>query len=366
MRKIALVAIMLATALSAFASVSPAKAKGPPLSAALANPNVCWQYQGKVLTGAQVRGLIDPTLADPEARASVEWNGSVIWLHYYGAFDRSRHIDHFYKIPCPGAEILRAVEQAASRFTGLIFGGSFGALNGNSGFTNQQQFTRCPPFCTPDLTPNPFADLNSGGFRGGLSAGYNVALPNIAFGNPLILGVQGFYDFGSSTSTIPGIPGTYGPGGITTPAIAANDSTSVKFGNNAGILGKVGTVFNVYGMPVMIGVDGGVGFQRIDLTLNCSALGACGANGIPGQSLTDSQTRTGGLIGAEVNAPLLRLFVLRPEWEPYSPIVGFRYLHGDYGNVSTTLGNPTQIQIIAKQHVTTDSFMGTLNFHFHR
>src|SRR5262249_8851277 len=158
-------------ALSAIALVSPAKAKGPPLRARLANPNICWQFQGEVITGAQARGIIDRTLADPEARASIsESNVGDISLRYYGAADRSRHIADFYRVPCPGAEILRAVEQVASRFTGLIFGGSFGALNGNSGFTNQQQFTRCLASCTPDLTPNPIANLNSGGFHGGLSA----------------------------------------------------------------------------------------------------------------------------------------------------------------------------------------------------
>ena len=249
-------------------------------------------------------------------------------------------------------------------FSGLIAGGLFGALNGRNEITNQQQLTGCPPFCMPGFTPNSTANLNGSGFHGGPSAGYNVALPNLIFPNTsLIVGVQGFYSFGSSSNTIPGIPGTLGPSGIATPAIAANDSTSMKFGNNAGIVGKIGTVIPLNGLPVMIAFDGGVGFQRIDLTLNC--IGACAANGIPAQSLTDSQTRNGSLIGGEINFPVSRLApTIFGESNPM--IVGFQYLHGDYGTVSTTLGDPAQIQIIANQRLTTDSFMGTLNFQLQR
>jgi hypothetical protein len=40
--------------------------------------------------------------------------------------------------------------------------------------------------------------------------------------------------------------------------------------------------------------------------------------------------------------------------------VGFQYLHGNYGTLTTTLGNPTQLQLITGQKVTTDSVMAKM------
>ena len=34
-------------------------------------------------------------------------------------------------------------------------------------------------------------------------------------------------------------------------------------------------------------------------------------------------------------------------------LLGFQFLYGDYGNVNTTLGDPTRIQIIARQRMKT-------------
>ncbi len=106
--------------------------------------------------------------------------------------------------------------------------------------------------------------------------------------------------------------------------------------------------------------DGGVGFQHVNLAINCTgAAGACGANGIPLQSLVTSSTLTGSLLGGEINTKLSAIL-------PFSGLnlgflnnatVGFQYLHGDYGNFTTTLGNPAQIQLTTSQKVTTDSAM---------
>jgi hypothetical protein len=353
MRKIALVAIMLATALSAIALVSPAKAKGPPLSAALANPNVCWQFQGEVITGAQARGFIDRTLADPEAKASVEWDGSEISLHYYGVTDRSRHIGNFYRIPCPDAL------KAQAFFGGLNLNLGVGSLRGSNDVTNLQLFTLCPPAapCTPDRTPNAAANLNSSNARGSVSLEY-LFQP----WQGMFIGIEGIYGFGSSTATIPTIPGTFGDGGIATPAAAAHDSTSVKFGNNFGLLGEVGGILTFGNMPFFVAAEGGIGWQRTELTFNCTTQGACGTNGIPAQSLTTAQTPSGSIYGGKVKFPLIAVVPSGwvGDWLSRSTI-GFDYLHGDFGNVTTTLGTPTQFQVTANQHIKTDSFMGTLS-----
>jgi hypothetical protein len=46
-------------------------------------------------------------------------------------------------------------------------------------------------------------------------------------------------------------------------------------------------------------------------------------------------------------------------WLPGGTI-GFQYLYGSFGNSTTTLGMPSQIQIAANQRVTTNNYMATL------
>jgi hypothetical protein len=260
----------------------------------------------------------------------------------------------------------------ASAAAGIYFGGlqlSFdvGSMSGRMGVTNQQQFTLCNPqqftLCTPDRTPNAAADLTSSSPRGGISLEYLFGGMNIPGTNlPVLLGPKVLFGFGSSSSTISTIPGTFGDGGIATPAAAAHDSTTVRFGNSFGVLGEVGTILTVGNVPLYVAFDGGAGWQRTDLTFDCTVLGACGVNGIPAQSLTNSQTLSGSLLGGKVQAPLIALFPAANGGLLSGSSIGFQYLHGDYGNVSTILGTPAQIQITANQHVTTDSFMGTVSF----
>ena len=53
-----------------------------------------------------------------------------------------------------------------------------------------------------------------------------------------------------------------------------------------------------------VSFDGGVGWQQVDLTLNCTATGACGFNGIPAQTLRVSETVMGTLLGGEFKVPI--------------------------------------------------------------
>jgi hypothetical protein len=210
----------------------------------------------------------------------------------------------------------------------------------------------------PDLTPNPASTINSSGVVGGLSFGYNQPLGFRVLGLPMFLGGEGFIWFGNSTGTVSGIPGT---GGIATPAVMSNDNTTVRFGNEYGLLGKVGTVVTLFGSPIEIAFDGGIGFQNVNTTLNCTAAGACGTNGILSPGLTTSKTVTGSLIGGEVSIMLVNVPVvgMGASWLPGGRI-GFQYLHGSFGNYTTTLGMPSQIQIAANQRVTTNNYMATL------
>jgi len=176
----------------------------------------------------------------------------------------------------------------------------------------------------------------------------------------VFLGVEVLFLGGSGSKTISGIPGTFGPGGIATSAAAANDSTTVKFGGSTDLIGRIGTVVPVGNFGVMVSLDGGISWQDASLRLECTAPGACGTNGLPAQSLSVSKTLTGPVIGAEVNVPLLPLFGFQTSANPTwfsGTTVGFQYLHGDYGTKTSTLGVPSQLQIVANQRITTDLFM---------
>jgi hypothetical protein len=372
MGKIALAAITLATALSAIPLACPVKAQvpakvaqalaDPKLSQALSDPKICWQFQGSDITGDEARRLLSES-SDPNA--SVTYYGSDITLYYVGAADGRFHTGRFYKTRCPGKPA-PASAAAGIYFDGLQVSFDVGSMSGRMGITNQQQFTLCNPqqfaLCTPDRTPNAAADLTGSSIRGAVALEYlfwEMAIPGTNL--PLLFGPEVLVGFGSSSSTISTIPGTFGDGGIATPAAAAHDSTSVRFGNSFGVLGEVGTILTVGNVPLFVAFDGGVGWQRTDLTFNCTTLGACGTNGIPAQSLTNSQTLSGSLLGGKIKAPLIALFPAANGGFLSGSSIGFQYLRGDYGNVGTTLGTPAQIQITANQHVTTDSFMGTLS-----
>jgi hypothetical protein len=249
-------------------------------------------------------------------------------------------------------------------WTGFNIGGSLGSLNASNSFTNFQQFTLCPPFCTPDLTPNPAASATSSGFYGNVFLGYNQRLP----GTPLVIGAEAFYGGGGSEIKFTGIPGTFGPGGIASAAGAAGDSVTVTPTWNAGVLGKIGTTLQIGGAPVFVAFNGGVGFQHFNVAINCTgSAGACGGNGIPLQSLTTSSTVGGALFGGELDIKVASIFpqaASSPFWN--SALIGFRYLHVDNESLTTTVGNRTQIQLTTNQKLTTDSAVATFTYQFNQ
>jgi hypothetical protein len=243
-------------------------------------------------------------------------------------------------------------------FTHFYLGGSVGSLNMSNTFINAGQLTACPPFpalCTPDMTPNPVASAGSSDFAGNVLFGYR----HTVFTESLIIGAEGFFGGGGGEIRYTGIPGTFGPGGIVPAAGTSGDSVTLTPGWNAGIIGQFGTTFQI-GVPFYIAVDGGVGFLHVNGAINCTGTaGACGANGIPLQSLTISSTLTGSLIGGEIDTKLGAILPLNLGFLN-NATVGFQFLHGDYGTLNTTLGNRAQIQLTTNQRVTTDSAMAKI------
>jgi hypothetical protein len=251
-------------------------------------------------------------------------------------------------------------------FGGLNFGVAVGSLSTSSTVTNKQQFSDCLPFfvCIADPTPNPSAMVDSSAARGEVFLGYNAPLVSNFGGTglPLIVGGEGFLGFGSSSTTIPGIPGT---GGIAPPSAMVHDSTTFKIDSTGGLLAKIGTVFDAGGMPFFITFDAGFGFARTQLMLNCGRFGACDINFIPTQTLATTNIVTGPLFGAEISLPLFSLPGVSQMFVQAPPVlhratIGFEYLYFDGGHVTTTMGMRSQLQITAEQDVSYHSFMAKL------
>jgi hypothetical protein len=328
-----------------------------------------WQMNGLQITNSTIVGNMSPSATvtnvgdfNGDGRADIVWTdpmgGQTEWL-MNGTQVRSFMVD-----PNTVPWLYTLSPSQGNGFTHFYWGGSVGSLGFNNVFTNGGQFSLCPPFpaiCIQDMTPSPVASSDSGGIAGNVLLGYRHAVLT----ESLIIGAEGFFGGGGGDIRYTGIPGTFGPGGIVSAAGASGDSVTLRPGWNAGILGQIGTTFRFGAVPFFVAFDAGVGFQHVDLSINCTgAAGACGANGILLQSLTTSSTLTGSLFGGEIDTKLgailpvtgLNLGFLN------NATVGFQYLHGNYGALTTTLGNPTQLQLITSQKVTTDSAMAKITF----
>jgi len=264
----------------------------------------------------------------------------------------------------PNAMIGTVDPRNPSTWTGVYMGGSIGSLGMTNTFTNAGQFSLCPPLpaiCIPDMTPGPTASASNSGVAGNFVVGYR----HLLLTESLTIGAEGFIGGGGGDIKFTGIPGTFGtPGGIAPAAGATGDSVTLTPGWNGGIVGQLGTTFRFGSVPIFIAFDAGVGFQHVNLAINCTGtMGACGANAIPLQTLTTSTTLVGSLVGGEIDTKLgailpggLNLSFLN------NANVGFQFFHADYGTFTTTLGNPAQIQLTTSQKVTTNSAMAKVTW----
>jgi outer membrane immunogenic protein len=205
-----------------------------------------------------------------------------------------------------------------------------GALGGRS--------TQCPDFNnvltvisqTTQINPNNSIVLNTPIPRGAdnQACGSAGARAAIMLGNnwqvapQWVLGLEGDVGFADSQRTINTIPGTSGI--IVPPALAANDSVTMKEGWDAGLRARLGYVVSP---ALLLFGSAGVAWQNVQVTMNCAASGTCGANGIAAFSASASTTMTGWSIGAGIDAKLTGNWVARGE-----------YRYADYGTWRSTLG----------------------------
>jgi outer membrane immunogenic protein len=172
----------------------------------------------------------------------------------------------------------------------------------------------------------------SSGFRGSIMLGTNWQVAP-----QWVVGIEGDVGLGNSTGTITGIPGA--PNVIVPAAGAGNDSVNMKEGWDAGLRARGGYLVTPW---MLVFGTAGVAWQRIEATLNCSTAGACGFNGIPAFSATNSTVRTGYSVGGGVDVKLAGNWSARGE-----------YRYSDYGTWRTVLGSPATLA------VTTDIRMRT-------
>jgi opacity protein-like surface antigen len=202
------------------------------------------------------------------------------------------------------------------------------------------RWTQCPDFNTVAMTSLGAVDrvgddhqaCASSGFRGSVMLGTNWQVAP-----RWLVGVEGDVGFANSSGTITGIPGTANV--IVPPARGANDSVNMKETWDAGVRGRLGYLVTPW---VMVFATGGVAWQRVEVTINCTAGGTCGFNGIAPFAVTNSAVLTGASVGGGVDVKLAGNWSARGE-----------YRYSDYGTWRTTLGTPATLA------VTTDIRMRT-------
>lgn len=164
MKKIGPASIVLPTALGSVALTSSAQAQlSAQMVKALDDPNICWQFQSEIISGAAARDIILRTLADRELAGSAAYDGGDIRLSYYAVVYGRRVTGQFYKSRCP------ATGPSPSRY----FVGAEGVANYNSlGILEKDADTGAPK--------NGFGESSRAG-GGGVIVGFNTDILSRAF-----------------------------------------------------------------------------------------------------------------------------------------------------------------------------------------
>jgi outer membrane immunogenic protein len=213
------------------------------------------------------------------------------------------------------------------------------------------RWTQCPDFNTVAMTSLGAVDrvgddhqaCASSGFRGSVMLGSNWQVAP-----RWLVGIEGDVGFGDSSGTITGIPGTANV--IVPPGRAANDSVNMKETWDAGVRGRLGYLVTPW---VMVFATGGVAWQRVEVTMNCTAAGTCGFNGIAPFAASDSKVLTGASVGGGIDVKLAGNWSARGE-----------YRYSDYGTWRTTLGTPATLALTTDIRMRTHTALFGLAYTF--
>ncbi len=215
--------------------------------------------------------------------------------------------------------------------SGPIIGGGIGGRT-----------TVCDDWHTRDIVTFNIADpigqerdrCLSSGVRGSIYIGTSTRV-----WNDWMAGVEADIGWANTKKTINGIPGSVGGVPGVTAAVAANDRTTMKETWDFSLRGRFGRFVTP---STVIYATGGLAVQSVDASVTCSATGACGVNGIPTFTQTNSKTMFGWTLGGGVETALTDRWVARGE-----------YRYSDYGHWVTTLGTPAAFAVTTDIHMQT-------------
>jgi outer membrane immunogenic protein len=171
--------------------------------------------------------------------------------------------------------------------------------------------------------------------RGSLYFGYGMRAHN------WLIAVETDIGFTGGKKSAPAIPGTVG---IFVPGVLAlNDSMSMRKPWDMSVRARAGRLFTA--SSLLYGTFG-LAVQQIDVTMNCTAAGFCGVNGIVPFSSSVSKTLTGWTLGGGVETVIARNLILR-----------FDYRYSDFGSFTHTFGTPATLAVTTdipiRTHTTT-------------
>lgn len=154
------------------------------------------------------------------------------------------------------------------------------------------------------------------------------------------------YDFDWIDAAMdPGIPGT---GGL--PGNKSSDSVTVRAKWDMAVRARLAYLATP---STQLFVAGGPAWLHEDATVNCTAAGVCGTNGIPSFTQTTSTTKVGWTFGGGVEQKI---------WERWRARLEYRY--SDYGTWSTNFGTPSNLAVGAGIKLHTQSVMAGIGYRF--
>jgi outer membrane immunogenic protein len=222
----------------------------------------------------------------------------------------------------------RVVAPVVENWTGWNLGVSAGGRWGDIQGTTISFGGGPPPF--PAVASQ---NYDSGTFRGGAYLGYDWQ-----FAPKWLVGLEGDFAWGNGKKHVDALQGI---------AVDLGNFSEVRHTWDAGLRTRLGYLIDP---TFLLYVTGGVQWQHIEATENCSAA-TCGPGATPGGvafNETNSTTRTGWTVGGGVEKMLPDKWLVRAE-----------YRYADYGTWTTTFGPVPAVVVVKEFDIATHTaFLG--------
>jgi outer membrane immunogenic protein len=217
----------------------------------------------------------------------------------------------------PPRSVRGGMYERPGSWTGWNVGGGVGVNKTDGNYNNTQ--TTSKGGGDPNIDPD--KDLAATNFAAEVYAGYfwDLGAPS------WVAGLEADIAYFNALMD-PGIPGT---GAIGTAAVRANDNVTVRANWNFSLRGRLGYIVNP---STMVYLTAGPSWLNARTTVNCTAAGVCGTNGIPAFSQTNSSTLPGWTLGGGLEEKLFGNWRGRLE-----------YRYSRYGTWSTNFGTPATL-----------------------